>query len=1057
MLISKKTIEEVENLPLSTVIGKYVELKKSGSGYSGLSPFTEEKTPSFHVSDSKSLWKCFSSGKGGNNPITFVMEVKTLDFPEAVKEIAGQFNILLEYDDSKSAKEFIRQQQKKAEINDINQSALEYFIVHRDEMPAEHIRMSEATLEEMSIGFAPQTKDGLFTWLKNKGYSREACFESGLVSQNKMGQSYDTFQGRVIFPVYDRNGKLNGFTGKRVDGQKEFKYLNSKDSAAFNKSKALLGIHLAKAEMKGRDEVIVVEGNYDVSACRDQNLNHVVAPLGTAFTEDHIEEIMKYTKNFILFRDNDKAGLAKIERDTISILEKGGTVRLVIPSEEGQDPWDMIHQCEVDFKDQFKSFQIDAVNYLAEDYFKDATTDIEKTKALSNLSKLLASVSDHRLRKTYIQSFAKTHKIDKSTVEQDVKVEILSRKEPEEDETPDGYRLPSFLSKEDMAEWNEFGFFPDRNIKKIGYYFGGANYSLERITNFLIIPLFQIKSYDDSSRIMQIDNGVKQVMLQVPNKAFSSVNYFEEIVANFGNFRFDGTKKHLNKIRAKIFPRFEFCDQIQTLGWNKNGFYAFANGIAERKFIPVDPNGIVRHADNNYFLPAYSKIAELLTDEDDVYEVDKQFTFKGSKVSFSEWAKQFDAVFADHNNGKIAILFLLASLFRDLIFKMNQGSFPLLYGFGTVETGKSSCARSISKVFYSQTAPLMLPTSTRIAIARKLARVRNSIVWLDEYDNNLDKDKFDLLKNSFDGGGRETGNIKSKYSTDNTKPNSSIFSTGQYLPTRDDNSLLTRMIVLNFTKKSAEFTMKEKTLYTDLIKMEDNGLSNILVEALQFRDVVEDEFEKTLFRTESDLKMKLQGKEPNGRILTNAAILLSMHRIFEERLNLPFNYETIEEVLSSIVIHQSEQVVDSNILANYWKMMEYLYEQQYIQENKDFKIETKHTVRIRVSRDEIKDITFDKPTKLLFIRFAKIHPLYLENHRKQHGENGQGETIIKNYMKSQKYFVGNAPAVDFEGKQTSAYVFDYDAIGINLEPFNYRKVEDEKPQHATPATDDLPF
>lgn len=1056
MLISKKTIEEVENLPLSTVIGKYVELKKSGSGYSGLSPFTDEKTPSFHVSDTKSLWKCFSSGKGGNNPIAFVMEIKTLDFPEAVTEIAGQFNILLEYDDSKSAKEFIRQQQKKTEINDINQCALDYFISHRDEMPAEHIRMSDATLEEMSIGFAPQTKEGLFTWLKNKGYSREACFESGLVSQNKTGQSYDTFQGRVIFPVYDRNGKLNGFSGKRVDGQKEFKYLNSKDSAAFNKSKSLLGIHLAKAEMKLRDEAIVVEGNYDVTACRDQSLNHVVAPLGTAFTEEHIDEIMKYTKNFILFRDNDKAGLSKIERDTISILEKGGTVRLVIPTEEGQDPWDMIHQCEVDFKDQFKSFQIDAVNYLTDDYFKDATTPIEKTRSLSDLSKLLASVSDNRLRKTYIQSFAKTHKIDKSTVEQDVKVEILAKQPKDEDDSPAGYKLPSFLSKEDMEEWNEFGFFPDKNQKKIGYYFGGANYSLERITNFLITPLFQIKSYDDSSRIMQIDNGVKKVMLQVPNKAFSSVNYFEEIVANFGNFRFDGTKKHLNKIRAKIFPRFEFSDQVQTLGWNKNGFYAFANGIINRKFIPVDSNGIVRHNDENYFLPAFSKIAELLTDEDDVYEVDRQFSYRPSKVTFQEWATKFDLVYADRNNGKVAILFMLAALFRDIIFgKLNY--FPHLFFFGAVETGKSTCARSIYRLFYDSSQPINLDTSTRIAITRKVARVKNSCVWLDEYNNNIEHDKFNFLKGSYDGSGRETGNIRGKHSTDVTKVNSAALVSGQYMPTRDDNSVLTRIILLNFTKKAKEFSVEERANYQVLTKMEDKGLSQILLEALMYRDIVEEEFENHAFEIESELKSKLEGQSVEGRVLKNACILLSMHRIFEQKLNLPFSYETIEEVLSSIVIHQSEQVVDSNILANYWKMMEYLYEQQYIQENKDFKIETTHTVKIRVSRDEIKDITLDKPTKLLFIRFAKIHPLYLENHRKQHGENGQGETIIKNYMKAHKCFVGNAPAVSFEGKQTSAYVFDYEAIGINLEPFNYRKSAEEKSAHSVPATDDLPF
>ena len=217
-MLSRATIDAVNDLDLVQVIGKYVELKKSGASYKGKSPFSEEKTGSFFVSPAKSCWKCFSSGKGGASSISFVMEKEGMSYPEAVKEIANQHGIAIEFDDAERSQKYAEKQERVKNLNEVNVLALEYFTqeAHISAIPVEKLRATPAMYEKFALGYAPDSFDGLLKFLKAKGISEEMILKAGLAKKSEKGKVYDFFRGRIMFPIFTESGKIIGFSGRNI-------------------------------------------------------------------------------------------------------------------------------------------------------------------------------------------------------------------------------------------------------------------------------------------------------------------------------------------------------------------------------------------------------------------------------------------------------------------------------------------------------------------------------------------------------------------------------------------------------------------------------------------------------------------------------------------------------------------------------------------------------------------------------------------------------------------------------------------------------------------------
>ena len=1070
-MLSSTTINQVKEIPVADVIQKYIELKKQGANLVCKSPFTEEKSASFTVSPAKNIFKCFSSGKGGN-AISFVMEFRKLSYFETIIEIADKFNIVVEHDNSEKAnKEFLRRE-KVQKINNINQEANDFFVSNYQNVEPKFIRATAEISNQFSLGFAPNEWQALHNHLLKKGFSKKEMEEAGLIKKGEKTH-YDFFRGRVMFPITDYNGNIIGFSGRLAVDVKEgekapSKVTNSLETEAYSKSNSLLGIFIAKNNILKFDSAIVVEGNYDVTSLHQVGLTNTIGCLGTAFTEEQCKLIKRFTSNIVFAIDNDKAGLDKIEKNTKLALSLGMNVELFIPSIEGQDPDDFVKVAiseglqNKEIIEKFTSLKIDAIDYLADKLFSDTSTTVKEAQAEQDLVKLLCCISNGLLRNKYVKKYVSKYKVDKATVEKSISLSFVDSKAEQEENSK--FKMPSFLNEDEMVDFKEFGFYPDRSKDKIGYYFQ-ENSRPERVSNWLMRPLFQVLNETDSKRFIELETAKGKIVIEIPNKAINNPQGFEDVISNKGGYFFHGSKKQYQRLKSKFLLQFPLCVEIRTLGWHYNGFFSFSNGIVvDGQFKDIDKLGLVHFGSDTYFLPAFSSIYKDAQAEDDFYENDRKFIYKSIGTGFAKWAKKFYNVYRDNDNGMVALMFAVSTLFSDYIYAQNN-DFPLAFGVGQPRTGKTTCARSVSRLFKSDSLPFNLNQGTVIGFQRRLARVRNVVEHLDEYQNDIDEKRFQSLKGIFDRTGHEKGIMSRDNRTESVKINATGFITGQQFPNRDGNSLTTRILLMDFTKKHEDFSNEEIKEFNDLTKLEDDGLSDVIVEIIKYRSLIEDKFISTQYQLGSKLKDELKDFNADGRVMKNYGVLLTCMKILENSLSFPFTYDYMYEKCKELILSQSQRIQESDQLAEFFKQIEYLSSMHMIRVNKDYKL-VKGVYEIKVGRKEKATVVqFAKPKNIIYLKFAKIFPLYKETIRKQ-GSNGLDEQTILSYMKTHKAFLGAVASVNFDGQKTSGYAFDQDILQISLEDLEKESEHEEKEQAGfktypmlEPETvqEDLPF
>lgn len=345
-------VDEVKSrLDIVDVIGGYVPLKQAGHSFKGLSPFKSEKTPSFIVSPDKNIWHDFSSGKGGD-VITFVMDMEGLSFPEALEMLAKRAGVKLK-PRSKNKDESLSKN-KLFEANDRamayyhlalskNSEAKDYFLKTR--------KLSAEIIKKFKLGYSPDTWEGLANYLKSKGFDKKELIEAGLCARSTRGDgAYDLFRGRVMFPVFDMQNRVVGFSARVLGSEKVAKYINTPQTPIYNKSFAIYGLSQSKEAIRANDRVVVVEGNMDVLALHNAGFENVVACSGTALTELQVRQLSRLTKNITLCFDGDEAGISA----TLRAIELAGNSDAKVdviaikgakdPDEllsKGKDAWNM--------------------------------------------------------------------------------------------------------------------------------------------------------------------------------------------------------------------------------------------------------------------------------------------------------------------------------------------------------------------------------------------------------------------------------------------------------------------------------------------------------------------------------------------------------------------------------------------------------------------------------------------------------------------------------------------------------------------------------------------
>lgn len=343
-MIPPQTVDLViQTAVIEDVVSDYVELKKSGSSFRGLSPFTNEKTPSFYVLPEKGIFKCFSSGKGGS-VVNFLMELEKLSFPEAIKQLANRYGI--EIEEKEVSPEQRAAQTERESLIALNAWAQKWFASQlQDSEEGQAIGLTyfenrgfrKEILEKFGVGYCPDQWEAMSLAAQNAGYTKERLLALGL-SKQKDDKLWDFFKGRVMFPIRDVTGRFIAFGGRTLRNDKQVaKYFNSPESPLYHKGDVLYGVHLAKPAIAKADRVMLVEGYTDVMAMHQAGLENVVSSSGTALTAGQIKLVRRFTKNVTVLFDGDAAGIRASLRGVDLLLAAGMNVQVVL-FPDGDDP-----------------------------------------------------------------------------------------------------------------------------------------------------------------------------------------------------------------------------------------------------------------------------------------------------------------------------------------------------------------------------------------------------------------------------------------------------------------------------------------------------------------------------------------------------------------------------------------------------------------------------------------------------------------------------------------------------------------------------------------------
>jgi DNA primase len=476
-MITRETIEEVRSrMDIVDVVSDFVSLKKAGSNYKALSPFSAEKTPSFFVVPGKGIFKDFSSGKGGDS-ISFVMEHEGLSYPEAIRFLAQKYGIEIKEDRNARADDETVSDREALFI--IMNFAKDYFKrLLFDSEEGKGIGLSyfqergfnHRTIEKFELGYALDKWDGLYHEALRSGFSEAVLEKAGLVIK-KEERTYDRFRGRVIFPVHGLAGKIVAFGARILSKDKQAnqpKYINSPETDIYHKSNVLFGLYFAKNAIRQADNCFLVEGYTDVIAMHQAGIENVVASSGTALTEEQIKLIKRFTDNVTVLFDGDAAGIKAALRGIDMILKGGLNVRVVLLP-DGEDPDSYArNKSTTEFNQYIKSAAKDFISFKANIYAKDSEGDpIRKAESIREIINSIAVIPDPIKRSVYVQETANLLKVSESVLVAELNKLLMkesrdreadfqkARTEPITPEAVEAIQQPTTIDPQNLIQYQE--------------------------------------------------------------------------------------------------------------------------------------------------------------------------------------------------------------------------------------------------------------------------------------------------------------------------------------------------------------------------------------------------------------------------------------------------------------------------------------------------------------------------------------------------------------------------------------------------------------------------
>lgn len=604
------------------------------------------------------------------------------------------------------------------------------------------------------------------------------------------------------------------------------------------------------------------------------------------------------------------------------------------------------------------------------------------------------------------------------------------------------YELPEYVREDPelMRQYNRYEFFPLRNTKgtrNIGYMFKDKGRSgLVRVGNFWLEPLIHIKSDESQKnrRIVELSvaNRAGKSFMEFVSKEMLTLNTFEAKMWERGGYCFsNGSQDRLRAIIYSMADRFRECTELSVLGHSDLGFFAFSNGLyhevdGEYRFDSVDDIGLVEHNGEGYYLPTFSRIYLEKNDDTEADHQAKYLKFvpgKHADVTFSEWADLMNEVYKINDNGKWAIIYAIMCAFRSDIFAFDR-LFTALFFVGPTNSGKSKIAYSTRAIYMPEEAPYFnLNLGTYPALASLLERYCNVPVMLDEYnDMDIQDVIFQSLKAAvYDGEGRQKRRSADSKDVETTKVNAPIILLGQETPQRDDNSLANRCVICDVPLRG-EWTEEEKEIFNRLKGIEAQGLHHLLLQILDIRPKIRDNYRSTQQACVKELTAAVRGKLSNcealPRVLNTVSIFLAVCRIVEQHtdLMLPFSYQEFFDIATDKVIKQVEALSNNNKVHIFFHLLPSLINEGKVMPGRDYKIEYPRGGSITVSKSgrvsETKPISAG--TRLLFIKVSSIYPHYV----RMAGREALSQSSLQKYMESMPQYVGRSNSTRFTWEET---------------------------------------
>jgi len=541
-MITKPTVDRImEATDIVEVIGEFVALKKRGANYVGLSPFANERTPSFTVSPAKGIFKDFSSGKGGS-AVTFLMELEKFTYPEALKWLAKKYSI--EVEETVEAPENREADNRRESLMIVTGYAAKFFhesLLDTDE--GKNIGLSyfkergfsNDTIRKFELGYSPDQWEAFTGQALKEGYQQEFLEESGLSVKRDNGSLYDRYRGRVMFPIHSFTGRVIAFGGRTLKKDKNVpKYVNSPESEIYHKSSVLYGLYFAKKAIRDEDNCYLVEGYADVISVHQAGIENVVASSGTSLTVEQIRLIGRLTKNITILYDGDAAGIKASLRGLDMILEEGLNVKVVL-FPDGHDPDSYVRNVGTSaFKKYIEDTKKDFILYKTNILLKDAGNDpIKKAEVIREVVESVAKIPDSIKASVFIKECSNLLQIDERALLSELnKMRMAKAKKDSQQQFSRPVPVDEALLEEPIEQQQKEEASQEKEIIRLLLLYGNRMIDWDGIANtyigpFMIAELSDVEFEHPASKAFveiyrkEVENGVlpeEQHFIHYPNK-----------------------------------------------------------------------------------------------------------------------------------------------------------------------------------------------------------------------------------------------------------------------------------------------------------------------------------------------------------------------------------------------------------------------------------------------------------------------------------------------------------------------------------------------------------